>query len=114
VIAKLRDSRRSVMRPQLIRLGGLLALLAVPAANAQIKLDMAKMTCRQYLVDKNIAPQEKIIAAWFSGYFNAKNNNTVVDVETVASNKDKVEDYCRMNLDVTLMDAVKAALERGK
>jgi hypothetical protein len=102
------------MRPRLIRLGGLLALLAVPAANAQIKLDMAKMTCRQYLVDKNIAPQEKIIAAWFSGYFNAKNNNTIVDVETVAANKDKVEDYCRMNLDVTLMDAVKAALEHGK
>jgi hypothetical protein len=58
---------------------------------------MAKLTFRQFLGDRNIAPEEKIIAAWFSGYFNAKNNNTVVDIETVASNKDKVEDYCRIN-----------------
>jgi hypothetical protein len=29
-------------------------------------------------------------------------------------NADKVEDYCRMNLDMTVMDAVEAALGVGK
>jgi hypothetical protein len=104
----------STMRPRLIMLGGLLAVLAVSAAHAQIKVDLAKITCRQYLFDKNFSPNERIIVNWLSGYFNGKNNNTVVDIGAMAANKDKVEDYCRQNLDVTLIDATKAALGLGK
>ncbi len=32
----------------------------------------------------------------------------------MAKNKDKVEDYCRMNLDVTLVEAAKRALALPK
>jgi hypothetical protein len=102
------------MRPRLIMVGGLLAFLVVPAVHAQIKVDFAKITCRQYLLDPNFSPKAPMIANWLSGYFNGKNNNTVVDIGTMAANKDKVEDYCRLNLDVTLIDAAKAALGLGK
>jgi hypothetical protein len=102
------------MRLWLIALGGLLALLTLPAARAQIRVDFAKITCRQYLLDPNFSPRAPMIANWLSGYLNGRNNNTVVDFGAMAANKDKVEDYCRLNLDVTLIDAAKAALGLGK
>jgi hypothetical protein len=55
-----------------------------------------------------------MIANWLSGYFNGKNNNTIVDLGTMAKNKDKVEDYCRMNLDITIIEAAKSALGLGR
>jgi hypothetical protein len=38
----------------------------------------------------------------------------MVDIGTIRSNKDKVEDYCRMNQDVTIMDAARTALGLDK
>ena len=87
-----------------------LFLLAAGAARAQMTIDVAKITCRQYLFDKVLSPQAPMIANWLSGYFNGQKNNTVVDVGAMAKNKDKVEDYCRMNQDVTLVEAAKSAL----
>ena len=60
-------------------------------------MDVAKITCRQLFFDKVISPNEKSLALWLSGYYNAKRNNTVLDLGALAKNVDKVEDYCRMN-----------------
>ena len=77
---------------------------------AQMTVDVAKITCRQYLFDRTFSPRAPMIANWLSGYFNGLKNNTVVDLGAMAKNKDKVEDYCRMNQDVTLIEAAKTAL----
>lgn len=89
-----------------------MALVVVSAgpARAQVSVDIAKITCRQLLFDKVISPNTKSIALWLSGYYNAKRDNTVLDIGALAKNTDKVEDYCRMNLDVTVMTAVEKAL----
>jgi acid stress chaperone HdeB len=107
------------MRGWLTTFGPLLAFLLTPAllapaAQAQMTVDVAKITCRQYIFDKNFSPRAPMIANWLSGYFNGKNNNTIVDLGTMAKNKDKVEDYCRMNLDTTIIEAAKTALGLGK
>jgi len=107
------------MRGWLTTFGPLLAFLLTaallaPAAQAQMTVDVAKITCRQYIFDKNFSPKAPMIANWLSGYFNGKNNNTIVDLGTMAKNKDKVEDYCRMNLDTTIIEAAKTALGLGK
>jgi len=86
------------------------ALLAASATNAQMTVDVAKITCRQYLFDRTFSPRAPMIANWLSGYFNGLKSNTVVDLGAMAKNKDKVEDYCRMNQDVTLIEAAKTAL----
>jgi len=102
--------------PGLVRLGLLACLLLTSAllfaqtARAQMTLDVAKITCRQYLFDKTISPEAPRIAMWVSGFFNGRRNNTVIDIGTLRKNVDKVEDYCRLNLDTTIMDAVKNAL----
>jgi hypothetical protein len=99
----------TVMRISSVRLAALLLLLAGPAT-AQMTVDVAKITCRQYLFDRTFSPRAPMIANWLSGYFNGQKNNTVVDLGVMAKNKDKVEDYCRMNQDVTLVEAAKNAL----
>jgi acid stress chaperone HdeB len=91
-----------------------LALFDPQLARAQMTVDMAKITCRQYLFDRTISPEAPRIATWLSGYFNGRRNNTTIDLGTMRSNKDKVEDYCRMNQDVTIIEAAKSALGMDK
>jgi acid stress chaperone HdeB len=86
------------------------AVLGATYAQAQVTVDVAKITCRQLFFDKMISPNEKSLALWLSGYYSAKRGNTVIDLGAMAKNVDKVEDYCRMNEDVTVMDAVTKAL----
>ena len=87
-----------------------LILLLYQSAEAQITIDIAKVTCRQYLFDRTISPEAPRVAAWLSGYFNGRRNNTTLDLGAFRSNKNKVEDYCRSNLDTTLIDAAKKSL----
>ncbi len=92
----------------------LVACLGAPQARAQVTVDVAKITCRQLFFDKLISPNEKSLALWLSGYYSAKRSNTVIDLGAMAKNVDKVEDYCRLNEDVTVMDAVTKALGPGR
>jgi hypothetical protein len=66
-----------VAKLKLFALWPLLGLLAVPAAQAQVTLDVAKITCEQLLQNKVAAP--RILGAWLSGYYNGKRNNTVLN-----------------------------------
>ena len=91
----------------------LIAILGTLPARAQVTVDVAKITCRQLFFDKTISPNEKSLAIWLSGYYNAKRGNTVLDLGALAKNVDTVEDYCRLNQDVTVMDAVTKALGSG-
>jgi acid stress chaperone HdeB len=100
------------MRAWLVALGALFVLHVAPAAHAQMTVDVAKITCRQFLLDK--VASTKSVAIWLSGYYNGKRSNTVIDISAMEKSADKVEDYCRMNLDMTVMDAVKNSLGLDK
>jgi acid stress chaperone HdeB len=112
--AGFRDREKKIMRVWLVALASAFVITAAPNAEAQITLDLAKVTCKQYLFDNLISANAPRVAAWLSGYFNGKRNNTVVDISAFKRNKDVVEDYCRMNLDVTLIDAATKALGLDK
>jgi acid stress chaperone HdeB len=94
-----------------IAVGMLLALAALPA-RAQTTIDVAKISCRQFIFD-DIA-LSKSIAVWLSGYYSGTQHNTLVDMSLMERNIDKVEDFCRLNLEITVMDAAKKALGVGK
>ena len=98
------------MKAYFVTFTALSVLLAASEVRAQMTVDVAKITCRQHLFDRTFSPRAPMIANWLSGYFNGLKNNTVVDLGAMAKNKDKVEDYCRMNQDVTLVEAAKTAL----
>ncbi len=69
----------------------MVAVLA-PTARAQVLVDIAKISCDQYVAYKITNP--KNISIWLSGYYNAKGNNTVVDAQSFEVSMDKLRDYC--------------------
>jgi acid stress chaperone HdeB len=96
------------MRSRFFGLFLLATAVASTTAHAQVTVDVAKITCKQFLLD-TVAPT-KSVALWLSGYYNGKRGNTSIDVSALQKNADKVEDYCRAHLDMTVMDAVEGAL----
>jgi len=71
---------------------------------AQTRANMAKITCGE-LSDLYVE-EFVVIGAWMSGYYNAKRNNTIVDVKQLAANTAKVMDFCKKNPKVTVMKAI--------
>lgn len=85
---------------------GVLAFASAPSAQAQISLDVSKVTCDQYVHNK--AGNTRTLAAWFSGYYSAKRNNLVVDLQAVEAVAQKVQEYCenQSNWKVPVMQAI--------
>lgn len=100
------------MKVRLLMAALLFAALSPAAGHAQVTVDVAKITCKQFLLDA-VAPT-KSLTMWLSGYFHGKHGGTVVDLGALPREADKVEDYCRMNLDTTVMDAIEKALAVSK
>ena len=77
-----------------------------PGAQAQVALDVTKMTCEQFATYKIANP--KFIAIWLNGYHHGTRGDTVVDVQQLDTDTNRMQDYCIQNPDVPLMKAVEA------
>jgi hypothetical protein len=86
-------------------------LVAVPAAQAQVTLDVAKITCDQFVGYKITNPQN--IAIWLSGYRSGQRGTTIVDTQALAANARKLQDYCLRNPQVPVMQAVDTLFGTG-
>jgi acid stress chaperone HdeB len=83
---------------------GLVLALAVPAAQAQVTIDISKITCDQYMGYKIINPYH--LAMWLSGYYNGQRGNTIIDTETLAAQTSTLQDFCLHNAKVPVMQAI--------
>jgi hypothetical protein len=82
----------------------LIGAASAPAA-AQIKLDMNKITCGDWL---RYAPADRDFVRYFmSGYYNAAENNNVLDYNRLQKNSEKVIAYCKKRKSDTLPTAIK-------
>lgn len=83
-----------------------LIAVASSSAKAQLTLDVSRITCDQYVHSKITTPN--YIAAWLSGYYNAKRNSRIIDPQTVHENVSKLEAFCydEKNFKVPVMKAV--------
>jgi hypothetical protein len=86
----------------------LLALAMWSPADAQVTIDVAKITCDQFTLYKVTDPQN--VAIWLSGYYHGQRNDTSVDTQELAAYEQKVKDYCNLNPQVTVMRAVESML----
>jgi len=100
------------MKVRLLTAAAFLVGLMPAASEGQVAVDVAKITCKQFLLD-TVAPT-KSVTMWLSGYYHGKHGGTVVDFGALLREADKVEDYCRLNLDTPVMEAVEKALSVGK
>src|SRR5262245_38927945 len=89
----------------MLSLSGLMIIFApIPAAQAQVNLDVSKISCDQFVGYKVTNPRN--IALWLSGYYNGQRSNTVIDTQTLTKNARKLQDYCIRNPQVLVMQAV--------
>jgi acid stress chaperone HdeB len=84
----------------------LLMLLSPMTANAQLTLDITKVTCRQYLTGGLIPT--KSMTLWLNGYYHGKRSATTVDIGSIEPNAYKLEDYCGEHQDEMVVKAIEA------
>lgn len=87
-------------------LSSIFLCLIISTAQAQVTIDVSKITCQQFLSYAITDPNN--IAIWLSGYYNGRRNNTIIKVETFKENLGKVKDYCITHPGVTVMQSVEA------
>jgi acid stress chaperone HdeB len=80
----------------------------VPIAQAQVTLDVSKLTCGKLLSYKFTTAEK--IGAWVSGYHNGKRGNTSLDTHGLIDNAKKLRNYCIRNSQTLVMDAVETVL----
>jgi hypothetical protein len=74
---------------------------------AQILVDMSRLTCGQYLA---MPPdQSRIYAAWMSGWFNQKMGTTYVNLEAYERNVANVKAWCGTNSGELVMTGLERA-----
>lgn len=78
------------------------------AALTQVTIDVAKITCDQFLAGK--VADSRSVTVWLSGYYHGMHNNTVLDVSALQQDSQAVMDYCITHPKVILMDAVTTLL----
>src|SRR5215475_10936521 len=99
-------------RLQLTLAATMVALVSGSSAQAQVMIDVAKITCDQFTLYKVTDPQN--IAIWLSGYYHGKRDNTVVDTQELTANMQKITSYCRLKPQETVMHAVETVFGRPK
>ena len=100
----------SSIKPMLVILGVTFAFALEPApiAQAQVTLDVSKLTCGKLLSYKFTTAEK--IGAWVSGYHNGKRGNTSLDTHRLIENAKKLRNYCVRNNQTLVMDAVETVL----
>jgi acid stress chaperone HdeB len=91
-----------------MRCRALVAVILIGAASspaaAQIKLDMNKITCGNWL---GYSPADRDFVRYFmSGYYSAAAKNNVLDYNRLEKNSAKVAAYCKKRKNDTLPTAI--------
>jgi acid stress chaperone HdeB len=96
----------------LVALGLILALEKVPPAQAQVTLDVSKITCDQYNAYKVTNPQN--IAIWVNGYYHGKRGDVTLDTQRLVESARKLRDYCRRNRQTLVLEAVETLFAKER
>ena len=89
-----------------------LALLAVTNAQAQVSIDVAKITCDQFAAYRITDPRN--IAIWLSGYYNGLRKNTKLDLNQYRKNAEIIVAECKDSPKATVMQTIKTMTSRKK
>jgi acid stress chaperone HdeB len=104
--------RRRYVAKKMLVLCATLACVAAAPAEAQVQVDVAKITCEQYLLFKVADPRD--IAIWLSGYYHGKAGTTVVEIQQFKDKSEEVKTYCRQHLQQPVIEAVDKVVKESK
>ena len=99
------------------RIGGLagqaLAAIMVFASHAQVTVDVAKITCGQFLAYSIADPKD--IALWLNGYYTGKRGGgTLLDTQALKGHYDQLRSYCLVNQNTPIVQAVETLFSAAK
>jgi acid stress chaperone HdeB len=86
---------------------------AASTPQAQVTIDVSKLTCEQLYMEK-LAWPSKYAVLWLNGYYNGRRSNTIIDPAVMEQDEQKVNSYCSKYPKITVMDAVKNVLGLDK
>ena len=97
--------------------GGLIGLtltaMTVTSGHAQVTIDVAKITCGQFLAYSIADPKD--IALWLNGYYTGKRGgSTLIDTQASKAHYDQLRSYCLVNQNVPIMQAVESQFSGSK
>jgi len=96
-----------------MRLSLVSMMLVLSTAQAQTTIDVAKITCKQFILLQVADPEN--IAIWLSGYYHGARNSTIIDVQLLKDQAQQVRTYCiYKDKGGTVMEAVEKVLSSGK
>jgi acid stress chaperone HdeB len=100
-----------LMKFRIACLVGLVTAAATSAGHAQVTVDVAKITCGQFLAYSIADPKD--IALWLNGYYVGKRGgSTLLDTQGLKANYDRLRTYCLTNQDTPVMQAVETLFEK--
>ena len=102
------------MRVDLVALGFVLTLFSASLVQAQVTIEVSKITCRQFIGGEIGEP--RTVAAWLSGYYHGKKDSTTIDKQTFELNLNELQIFCRTgdNGKIFLMQAIERTLAGPK
>ncbi len=84
--------------------------LAPSLSQAQVKIDMTRITCGEVLA---MSPDlQSDYAAWMSGWFAQKSGRTFIDLGLFHKNYDSVMSWCASNKSESVMAGLQRAFEK--
>jgi len=99
----------ATVKLRLLLTSTLFLFVQIPTMQAQETLDLAKITCQQFMGEQLATPSRDIVLL-LAGYYNGKRNNTIIEPQRVKKEDEEVQSYCYQHRETTVMDAVKTVL----
>lgn len=94
------------MKKLLLCAAAMMMLLCPQTGWADDSVDMAAITCREFMDNINDEKEMTIILSWLDGYLSAKSGNTRLDDDWLESLATQLVEYCSAYPNRTVMDAV--------
>jgi hypothetical protein len=87
-----------------------LALVGLQAVQAQVTIDVTKLTCYHFLADK--LTDSRTLRIWLNGYVNGERGKTLINPLS-EEHTDSVT-YCQSHMDTLVLDAARNVFGAGK
>jgi hypothetical protein len=95
-----------IVKARLLLTSALLMFVQIPAPQAQVTVDVAKITCEQFSMEE-LSFNSRDVIFWISGYYHREHNNTVIEPGAIKRDANNLNRYCYQHGEMTVMDALK-------
>jgi len=90
----------------LLLTSALFVFAQMPTMQAQVTVDVVKITCEQLSMEELPFSSREVIL-WLSGYYHREHDNTVIEPGAIKRDENNLNRYCYQHGEMTVMDAVR-------